>query len=68
MIKLLLILFIMSEYFPERKCSGGRVKDSVNYAIKADLKGATGVDTSKFAKKDDLANLKSDVDKLMLVN
>ena len=38
--------------------------DLSNYATKADLKDATGVDTSKFAKKVDLANLKSDVDKL----
>ena len=28
------------------------------------FKNATGVDTSDFAKKTDLANLKSDVDKL----
>ena len=35
-----------------------------NYAAKADLKNATGVDTSDFAKKTDLANLKSDADKL----
>ena len=35
-----------------------------NYAIKADLKIAAGVDISDFAKKTDLANLKSDVDKL----
>ena len=35
-----------------------------NYATKSDLKNATGVDTSDFAKKTDLANLKSDVDKL----
>ena len=35
-----------------------------NYAIKSDLKNATGVDTSAFSKKVDLANLKSDVDKL----
>ena len=57
----------MSEYFPEPKSSGGRVKvelDLSNYATKADLKNATGVDTSKFAKKIDLANLKSNVDKL----
>ena len=42
----------MSDYFPELKCSGGRVKvelDLTNYAAKADLKYATGVDTSKFA-------------------
>ena len=35
-----------------------------NYATKADLKNATGADTSKFAKKFDLANLKPSVDKL----
>ena len=35
-----------------------------NYETKADLKNATGVDTSKFAKKFDLASLKSNVDKL----
>ena len=57
----------MSKYFPEPKSSGGRVKvelDLSNYATETDLKNATGVDTSKFAKKVDLANLKSDVDKL----
>ena len=35
-----------------------------NYVVKTDLKNATGVDTSSFAKKTDLANLKSDIDKL----
>ena len=35
-----------------------------NYATKADSKNATSVATSYFAKKTDLANLKSDVDKL----
>ena len=38
--------------------------DFSNYATKADLKNATDVDTSKFAKKVDLASLKSNVDKL----
>ena len=37
--------------------------DLSNYATK-DLKNASGVDESSFAKKIDLANLKSDVDKL----
>ena len=37
--------------------------DWSNYARKADLKNAAGVDTSKFAKNVDLDNLKSDVDK-----
>ena len=52
----------MSEYFPKPKCFGGKVKvelDLSNYSTKA-----TGVDTSKFAKKVDLANLKSVVHKL----
>ena len=50
----------MSEYFPETKYFGGRVMVELhlsNYATKADLKYATGVDTSKFAKKIDLASL-----------
>ena len=57
----------MSEYFPKPKSSGVDVKvelDLPNYATKADLKYATVVDTSDFAKKTDLASLKSDVDKL----
>ena len=57
----------MSEYFAEPKSFGGRVKvelDLSNYATKADSKNATGVDTSKFARKVDLASLKSNVDKL----
>ena len=32
-----------------------------DYASRADLKNATGVDTMDFAKKTDLANLKPDV-------
>ena len=57
----------MSKYFPETKSLGGNVKyelDLSNYATKANFKNATGVDRSKFAKKTDLANLKSNVDKL----
>ena len=38
--------------------------DLLNYAVKADFKKATGVATPKFGEKVDLANLKSDVDKL----
>ena len=37
--------------------------DLSNYATKADVKNATGVDVSDFAEKIDSANLKSDVDK-----
>ena len=57
----------MSEYFLKLKSLGANVKielDLSNYATKADFKNATGVDSSDFAKKTDLANLKSDVDKL----
>ena len=57
----------MSECFLEPKSLEGRVKvelDLSNYARKSDLKKATGVDTSSFAKKTDLAGLKSEIDKL----
>ena len=57
----------MSDYFPEPTSSGEKVKVELNlcnYATKADLKNVTGVDTSKFSKKVDLAVLKSNVDKL----
>ena len=57
----------MSECFPISKSSGGRVKvelDLSNYATKAELQNTTGVDTSKFAKKVDLASLQSEVDRL----
>ena len=56
----------MSDYFPEPK-SGVRVEvelDLSNYATKADLKNAAGVDTSKCAKKVDLTSLKSNLDQL----
>ena len=38
--------------------------DLSNYETKSDLKPATGVDTSKFAKKIDLANLRSNAEKI----
>ena len=37
--------------------------DFSNYATTSNLKGATGIDTSIFAKEVDLANWKSDIDK-----
>ena len=43
----------MSEYFPEPKSSGGRVKVELNlsnYATKADLKIATSLDTPNLLK------------------
>ena len=57
----------MRKFFSESKSTGRRVKtelDLSNYATKAGLKKATGVDILSFAKKTDLAHLKSDVDKL----
>ena len=57
----------MREYLPKPKSIGANVKvqlDLSNYATKADLKNATRVHTSDFAKMIDLANLKYDVDKL----
>ena len=57
----------MIEYFSKQKFLVRRVKvelDLSNYATKADLTKAKSVDISKFVKKDDLASLKSKVDKL----
>ena len=57
----------MGKCFPKPKYFGGKLKvelDLSNYATIADFKNATGADTSEFAKKTDLANFKSDVDKL----
>ena len=58
----------MSQYFPKPydPFSGDiNVKvDLSSYATKADIKNISHVDTSGFALKTNLANLKSDVDKL----
>ena len=57
----------MSEYFLKRKFLRANVKVQLNlsnYATKSDLRNARDVDTLYFAKKTDLADLKSDVDKL----
>ena len=51
----------MDGYFPKppRDCENIKIKfDLSNYAIKADIKGITHVDTSNFALKTNLANLK----------
>ena len=56
----------MSYFLPYRN-SKNKIEvelDLFNYATKSDLKNATGVDTSELAKKTDLVNLKSDIDKL----
>ena len=60
-------IVLMSEYFPKPKFLWANVKVEIglpNYATKADLKNATGVDILDFAKKVDLATSKSDVDEL----
>ena len=56
----------MSEYFPgPTSLEKLEVElDLSNYATKTDLKNATEMDTSSFAKKVNLASLKSNVDKL----
>ena len=58
----------MSQYFPKpyEPFQGDiNVKvDSSNYPTKADLKNATGIDTSKLALKPNFANLKAEVDKI----
>ena len=58
----------MGEYFPKPLRSySENIKvrvDLSNYATKADIKNITHVDTSGFALKTNLANLKTEVDKL----
>ena len=58
----------MSQYFPkpyEPFCGDMNIKvDLSNYATKADIKNISHVDNSSFALKANLANSKSEVDKL----
>ena len=58
----------MSKFFPKPYKPFGRninVKvDLSNYATKTDIKNISHVDTSSFALKTNLANLKTEVDKL----
>ena len=59
----------MSQYFPKpfKSHFGDSIKvktDLSNYATKADIKNISHVDTSSFALKTNLANLKTEVDKL----
>ena len=59
----------MSQYFPKPFHShfGENIKvkiDMSNYATKADIKNISHVDNSSFALKTNLANLKTEVDKL----
>ena len=55
------------EYFPEPSSHEKNVKvkiDQTNYATKEDIKNITHVDPSNFPLKTNLANLKTEVDKL----
>ena len=57
----------MSQYFLPYRSSGGNIKvelDLSSYATKTDLKNMTNVDVSSFALKINLANLKTEVDKI----
>ena len=57
----------MSQFFPPYRSSGGNIKvelDLSSYATKTDFKNVTHVDVSSFALKTNLANLKTEVDKL----
>ena len=57
----------MSQYFPKPSNHKENIKveiDLSNYATKKDINDITHVDTSKFALKTNLANLKAEVDKL----
>ena len=61
----------MSKFFPKSFRSFRRninVKlDLLNYATKSDIKNISHVDTLSFALKKNLANLKTEVDKLVPV-
>ena len=59
----------MSQYFPKPFNShfGDSIKvkiDLSNYATKADIKNISHIDTSSFALKTNLANLKAEINKL----
>ena len=58
----------MSQYFPKPyEPFGGDINvkvDLSNYATKADIKNISDVDTSSFARKSNLASLKTEIDKL----
>ena len=61
-------LYKMSQYFPKPyEPFGGDINVTVDlssYATKADIRNITHIDTSSFALKTNLANLKSEVDKI----
>ena len=65
-------LYKMSQYFPRTyEPFGGNINvkvDLSNYAAKDDIKNITHVDTSSFALKANVANLKTEVDRLDIGN
>ena len=68
MIKNYKILYYKMSYYPPYKSSSNNVKvelDLTNYATKTDLKNITHVDVSSFASKNNLAALKTEVDKIV---
>ena len=57
----------MSKYFPPYNNSSENIKmelDLSNYATKKDIKDITHVDTSSYALKNNLAGLKTEVDRI----
>ena len=58
----------MGQYFPKPyEPFGGDINvkvDLSNYATKADLKGATGIDTSNLTLKSNLGKLKAEIGKV----
>ena len=57
----------MSQYFPAPSSHKENIKveiDLTNYATKKDVNDITHVDTSNFALKTNLANLKTEIDNL----
>ena len=57
----------MSTYYPPYKSSNNNIKvelDLTNYSTKTDLKNITHVDVSSYASKTNLADLKSEVEKI----
>ena len=60
-------VFYKMSYYPPYKSSSNNVKvelDLTNYVTKTDLKNITHVDVSSFASKNNLAALKTEVDKI----
>ena len=61
------VYYKMRTYYPPYKSSSNNIKvelDLANYATKDDVKNVTHVDVSSFARKTNLAALKTEVDKI----